>query len=72
MKSLESSFKIRIVAIRRHLIRDHHRNHLLDNVLQHEQNGVVRQGKEYEEMYLKENEEDIGKGTTVMKRIKEN
>ena len=40
IKSFESSFKTRIVAIRRHLIRDQHQNHLLDNVLQHEQNRI--------------------------------
>ena len=63
------SFESRIVAIRRHLIRDHHRNHLLNNVLQHEQNRIMRLGKECEEMYLKENGEDIGKDNTVTKRI---
>ena len=40
IKSFESSFKTRIVAIKRRLLRDDHRNHLLDNVLQHEQNRI--------------------------------
>ena len=69
IKSFESSFKTRIVAVRTHLIRDNHRNHLLDNVLQYEQNRIMRLGKEYEEMHLKENREDIGKDNTVTKRI---
>ena len=71
IKNFENSFKTRIVAIRRHLIRDHHQNHLLDNVLQHEQNSIMRLGKEYKEMYLKENGEDIRKDNIVTKRITE-
>ena len=67
--SFESSFKTKIVAIRRRLIRDHHRNHSLDNVLQHEQNRIMKLGKEYEEMYLKEDGEDMGKDNTFTKRI---
>ena len=37
IKSFGSSFKMRTVGIRRHLIRDHPRNHLLENVLHHEE-----------------------------------
>ena len=53
IKSFESSFKTRTVGIRIHLIRDHPRNHLLENVLHHEEDRIMRLGKEYEEMYLK-------------------
>ena len=69
IKSFESSFKTRTVGIRRHLIRDHPRNHLLENVLHHEKDRIMRLGKEYEEMYLKVNGEDIGKDNTITKRI---
>ena len=57
------------MGIRRHLIRDHPRNHLLENVLHHEEDRIMRLGKDYEEMYLKVNGEDIGKDNTITKRI---
>ena len=71
MKRFEDCFKTRIVSIIRHLIRDRKRNHLLDNVLEHEKDKITRIGEQYEKMYIEEEEEEEEvKDKTVSNRIK--
>ena len=53
LKSIEDCYKSRIVGLRRHIIRDKERNHLLESVFDHEQERILRIGKQYEEMYIK-------------------
>ena len=56
LKKFEDCFKTRMVAIRRHLIRDRKRNHLLENVMEHEKDRIMRIGEEYERMYTQDEE----------------
>ena len=58
LKSFEDSFCTRIVGLAKHLERDRYRNHLLQNVFDHEQQRIIRLGKEYEKMYQPEQEEE--------------
>ena len=58
LKSFEDSFCTRIVGLAKHLERDRYRNHLLQNVFNHEQQRIIRLGKEYEKMYQPEQEEE--------------
>ena len=57
LKSFEDSFKIRVVAVSRHISRDRERNHLLYNVYRHEEQRLMRIVKEYEDIYIPRNEE---------------
>ena len=68
LKVFEDCFKTWIVSISRHLIRDRKRNHLLDNVLEHEKDRIMRIGKPYEKMYIEEEEEV--KDKTISDKIK--
>ena len=56
LKKFEDYFKTRMVAIRRHLIRDRKRNHLLKNVMEHEKDRIMRIGEQYERMYTQDEE----------------
>ena len=58
LKSTEDCYKTRIASLRRHIIRDKERNHLLESVYSHEQKRIIRIGNEYEQMYISENEEN--------------
>ena len=42
LKSFEDSFCTRIVGLAKHLERDRYRNHLLQNVFDHEQQRIIR------------------------------
>ena len=57
LKSFEDSLKTRIVALSRDISRDRERNHLLHNVYRHEERGLTRIAKEYEDIYKPRNEE---------------
>ena len=48
LKSFEDSFINRIIGLARHLERDRTKNHLLQNVYDHEQKRIIRLSKEYE------------------------
>ena len=50
LKSVEDCYKSRIVGLRRHIIRDKERNHLLESGFDHEQERILRIGKQYREM----------------------
>lgn len=52
LKNFEDIFTTRIVALRRHLIRDKEKNHYLENVENHEQSRILRIGEEYEQIHL--------------------
>ena len=54
LKSFEDSFCTCIVGLAKHLKRDRYRNHLLQNVFDHEQQRIIRLGKEYDKMYQPE------------------
>ena len=54
LKRFEDCFITRIIGLARHLERDRYRNHLLLNVFDHEQQNIIRLGKEYEELYQPE------------------
>ena len=71
LKSFEDSFCTRIVGLAKHLERDRYRNHLLQNVFDHEQQRIIRLGKEYEKMYQPEQEEEKNSvcDKTLTKRI---
>ena len=53
LKSIEDCYNSKIVGLRRHIIRDKEKNHLLESVFDHEQERILRIGKQYEEMYIK-------------------
>ena len=53
LKSIEDCYKSRIVGLRRHIMRNKERNHLLESVFDHEQERILRIGKQYEEIYIK-------------------
>ena len=46
LKSIEDCYKSRIVGLRRHIIRDKERNHLLESVFDHEQERILRIGND--------------------------
>ena len=56
LKKFEDCFKTRMVAIRRHLIRDRKQNHLLENVMEHEKDRTMRIGEQYKRMYTQDEE----------------
>ena len=56
LKKFEDCFKTRMVAIRRHLIRDRKQNHLLENVMEHEKDRIMRIGEQYKRMYTQDEE----------------
>ena len=58
MKSFEDRFINHIIALARHLERDRTKNHLLQNVYDHEQKRIIRLGKEYEGLYHQEEQEE--------------
>ena len=71
LKSFEDSFCTHIVGLAKHLERDRYQNHLLQNVFDHEQQRIIRLGKEYEKMYQPEQEEEKNNvcDKTLTKRI---
>ena len=56
LQRFEDCFKTQIVSIRRHHLRDQTRNQLLDNVLEHEMDRIMRLGEQYEKMYTQDEE----------------
>ena len=58
LKRFEDCFITRIIGLARHLERDRYRNHLLLNVFDHEQQNIIRLGKEYEELYQPEQRDE--------------
>ena len=61
LKSFEDSFTTRIIGLARHLERNININYLLQNFYDHEQKRIVRLGKEYERLYLQDEQEERSK-----------
>ena len=70
LKCFEESYIVRIVGLKRHIERDRNRNHYLENVYDHEKEGIVRIGQEYERLYLEEETDEIEVSKTITDKIK--
>ena len=71
LKSFEDSFINRIIGLARHLERDRTKNHLLQNVYDHEQKRIIRLSKEYEGLYHQEEQEEglERRDKSIIKRV---
>ena len=54
LKCFDESYIVRIVGLKRHIEIDRNRNHYLENVYDHEKEGIVRIGQGYERLGIQD------------------
>ena len=71
LNNFENTYELRTAAIRRHIIRDKERNHLLEIVFGNEANKIIRIGQQYEEIHLKSNQQEQQEDQNKISKVTE-
>ena len=70
LKSIKLAYECRIISIRQHLLNSTHRNHYLKCVVEHEQDKIMRVGKELLDRFEIEDRSTLAQKETSQKYLK--
>ena len=70
LKSIKLAYECRIISIRQHLLNSTHRNHYLKCVVEHEQDKIMRVGKELLDRFETEDKSTVATKETSQKYLK--